>query len=52
MHRKWINKKDFVTGIVFHYTIALCQSLMWLPEEKPELVLCFTIYRKVVSINR
>jgi len=52
MHRKLINEKDFLTDIVFHYTIAVCQSLLWLPEEKPQLVLCFTIYRKVVSVNR
>jgi len=35
MHRKWINEKDFVTDIVFRYTITVCQSLLWLPEEKP-----------------
>jgi len=52
MHRKWINEKDFVTYLVFHYTITVCQSLLWLPEENPQLVLCFTIYRKVVSVNR
>jgi len=52
MHRKWINEKDFVTDIVFRYTITVCQSLLWLPEEKPQLVLCFTIYRKVVNVNR
>jgi len=27
-------------------------AVLWLPEEKPQLVLCFTIYRKVVSVNR
>jgi len=52
MHRKWINEKDFVTDIVFRYTITMCQSLLRLPEEKPQLFLCFTIYRKVVSVNR
>jgi len=52
MHRKWINEKDIVTDIVFRYTITVCQSLLWLSEEKPQLVLCLTIYRKVVSINR
>jgi len=55
MHRKRINEKDFVTDIVFRHTITVCQSLLsllWLPEEKPQLVLCFTIYRKVVSVNR
>jgi len=52
MNRKWIKEKDFVIDIVFHYTITMRQSLLWLPEEKPQLVLCFTIYRKVVSINR
>jgi len=52
MHCKWINKKDFVTDIVFPYTIIACQSLLWLPVKKPQLVLCFTIYRKVVSVNR
>jgi len=51
MNRKWINEKDCVTDIVFRYTIALYQSLLWLPKEKPQLVLCFTIYRKVVSVN-
>ena len=51
MHRKWINEKDFVTDIVFRYTIIVCQYLLWLPEEKPQL-LCFTIYRKVVTVNR
>jgi len=25
MHHKWINEKDFVTAIVFRYTIAVCQ---------------------------
>ena len=45
-------KKDFVTDIVFPYTIIVCQSLLWLPVKKPQLVLCFTIYRKVVSVNR
>jgi len=34
MRRKWINEKDFVTDIVFHHTITMCQSLLWLPEEK------------------
>ena len=52
MHRKWINEQDFVTDIVFRYTITVCQSLLWLPEEKPQLVFCFTIYCKVVSVNR
>jgi len=52
MHRRWINEKDFVTDIVFRHTITVRQSLLWLPEEKPHLVLCFTIYRKVVSVNR
>jgi len=52
MHRKWIHGKDSVTDIVFRYTIMVCQSLLWLPEEKPQLVLCFTIYHKVVSVNR
>jgi len=53
MHRKWINEKDFVTDIVFRYTIAVCQSLLWSPEEeKPELVLCFTIYPKVACVSR
>jgi len=33
MHRKWINEKDFVTDIVFRYTITVRQSLLWLPEE-------------------
>jgi len=47
MHRKWIKEKNLVTDIVFRYTIAVCQSLLWLPEEKPQLVLCFTIYCKV-----
>ena len=44
-------KKDFVTDIVFRYTITVCQCLLWLPEEKPQLVLRFIIYRKVVSVN-
>ena len=52
MNRKWINEKDFVTDIAFRYIITMCQSLLWLPEEKPQLVLCFTIYRKIVSVNR
>jgi len=52
MNRKWINEKDFMTGIVFRCTITACRSLLWLPEEKPQLVLCFTVYRKVVSVNR
>jgi len=52
MNRKWINEKDFMTDIVFRYTITVFQSQLWLPEEKPQLVLCFTINRKVVSINR
>ena len=52
MKDAWINEKDFVTDVVFRYTVAVCQSLLWLPEEKPQLVLCFTIYRKVVSVNR
>jgi len=52
MHRKWIDEKDFVTDIVFRYTITVCQSPLWLPEEKPQLVLCFTIYHKVVSVSR
>jgi len=43
VHRKWINEKYFVTDIVFRYTITLCQSLLWLPKEKPQLVLRFTI---------
>jgi len=33
MNRKWINEKDFVTDIVFRYTITVCQSLLWLPKE-------------------
>ena len=41
MHRKWINEKAFVTDIVFRYTITVCHSLLWLPEEKHELVLLF-----------
>jgi len=46
MNRKWINENDFVTDIVFRFTITVCQSLLWLlEEEKPQLVLCFTIYR-------
>jgi len=52
MLRKWINEKDFVTYTAFRYTITVCQSLLWWPEEKPQLVLCFTTYRKVVSVNR
>jgi len=36
LHRKWINEKDFVTDIVFRYTITVCHSLLWLPEEKPQ----------------
>jgi len=44
MNRKWINEKDFVTDVVFRYTITVCHSLLWLSEEKPQLVLCFTIY--------
>jgi len=52
MNRKWINEKDFVTDIVFRNTITVCQSLLWLLEEKPQLVLCFTVHRKVVSVNR
>jgi len=51
MHHKWINEKDFVTDIVFRCTITVCQSLLWLPEVKPQLVLCLTIYRKVVSVT-
>jgi len=47
MNRKWINEKDFMTDIVFRYTITVCQSLLWLPEEKPKLVLYFTINRKL-----
>ena len=43
MHRKWINEKYFVTDIVFRYTITVCQSLLWLPEEKPQLVLFYHI---------
>jgi len=31
MNRKWINEKDFVTDIVFRYTITVCQSLLLLP---------------------
>ena len=42
-----------MTDIVFRYTIAVCQSLLWSPEEeKPELVLCFTIYPKVACVSR
>jgi len=53
MNRKWINEKDIVTDIVFRYTITVCQSLLWSPEEeKPQLVLCFNIYLKIVSANR
>jgi len=52
MNHKWINDRDFVTDIVFRYTITVRQPLLWLPEEKPQLVLCFTIYRIVVSVNR
>jgi len=33
MNRKWINEKDIVTDIVFRYTIPVCRSLLWLPEE-------------------
>ena len=33
-------------------TLLWRAMLLWLPEEKPQLVLCFTIYRKVVSVNR
>ena len=28
MHRNWINKKDFVTDIVFCYTITACQFVV------------------------
>ena len=54
MHRKWIIEKDFVTDIVFRHTITVChcQSMLWLPEKKPQLVFCFTVYRKVVSVSR
>jgi len=45
-------EKDFVTDIVFRYTITVCQPLLWLLEEKPQLILCFTVYRQVVSVNR
>jgi len=50
--KKPVDEKDFVTYLVFHYTITVCQSLLWLPEEKLQLVLWFTIYRKAVSVNR
>jgi len=52
MNHKWINENDFVTDIVFRYTITVCQSLLWSPAEKRQLVLCFTVYHKVVSVNR
>ena len=34
MHGKWITEKDFVTDIVFRYTVTAYQSLLWLPEEQ------------------
>jgi len=52
MIHKWINEKDFVTDIVFRYTIMVCRSLLWLLEEKPQLVLCFNVYHNVVSVSR
>jgi len=55
INRKWLKEKDFVIDIVFHNTITMCQSLLWLPEERPQLVLCFIIYRKfakLLSVNR
>jgi len=50
MHRKFINEKDFMTDIVFRYTITVCQIVI--ARGKPQLVLCFSIYRKVVNVNR
>jgi len=51
----WINDRDIVTVLtdkVFRYTITVHQSLLWFPGEKLQLVLCFTIYRKVISVNK
>jgi len=31
MNHKWINEKDFVTDMVFRYTITAGQSLLWSP---------------------
>ena len=50
VNRKWINEKDFDWHCVsLHYYGEPVSAVV--ARGKPQLVLCFTIYRKVVNVN-
>ena len=41
-----------MTDIWFRYITTVCRPMLWLPAQKPQLVLCLTTYRKIVRVGR